>query len=127
MEFSNMVDTPETLVLIRMAVVLNKFLDEAKAKGSSYERISNNPDYLINSYGKIALEAGIRKHTVADIFNGKRSARVPTLAIILQALNKTMTDFGKAYDRVSDSDIQKFKERSNLKKPATAAKKKIKK
>jgi transcriptional regulator with XRE-family HTH domain len=122
-----MVDTQETLVLIRTAVVLTKFLDDAKAKGSSHERIVNNPDYLINSFGKIALEAGIRKHTVADILNGKRSARIPTLAIILEALNKTMADFGKSYDRVTDSDIQKFKERSNLKKTAAPAKKKIKK
>ncbi len=110
-----MVDNQETLVLVRTAIVLTKFLDEAKTKGSSHERIANNPDYPINSFGKIALEAGIRKHTVADVFNGKRSARIPTLAIILEALNKTMSDFGKAYDRVTDSDIQKFKERSNLK------------
>lgn len=120
-------DTQETLVLIRTAVVLTKFLDEAKGKGSSHARISNNPDYEINSFGKIALEAGIRKHTVADVLNAKRSARIPTLAIILEALNKTMTDFGKAYDRVTDSDIQKFKEQSSLKKSTVGTKKKSKK
>ncbi len=119
-------DTQETLVLIRTAVVLTKFLDEAKGKGSSHARISNNPDYEINSFGKIALEAGIRKHTVADVFNAKRSARIPTLAIILEALNKTMADFGKAYDRVTDSDIQKFKEQSNLKKSSVGTKRKTK-
>ncbi len=119
-----MVDTQETLVLFRTAIVLTKFLDEAKAKGSSHTRISNNPDYFINSFGKIALEAGIRKHTVADILNGKRSARIPTLAIILEALGKTMSDFGKVYDRISDSDIQKFKERSQPKKSVAPKKKK---
>ena len=122
-----MADSTEVQVLFRTAIVLTKFLDDAKTKGSSHARISNNPDYFINSFGKIALEGGIRKHTVADILNGKRSARIPTLAIILEALNKTMADFGKAYDRVSDSDIQKFKERSNLKKPAAEAKSKISK
>lgn len=122
-----MVDTKEMESIIRTAVVLTKFLDDAKAKGSSHARISNNTDYLINSIRKIALEAELQVNTVADVFNGKRSARIPTVALILQALNKTMTEFGKSYDRVTDSDIQKFKERSNLKKPATTVKKKIRK
>ncbi len=122
-----MVDTQEMESIIRTAIVLTKFLDDAKTKGSSHARISNNTDYLINSIRKIALEAELQVNTVADVFNGKRSARIPTIALVLKALNKTMADFGKAYDRVSDSDIQKFKERSNLKKPAAAAKKKAKK
>lgn len=119
-----MVDTQEMESITRTAVVLTKFLDEAKSMGSSHARISNNPDYLINSVRKIALESELQVNTVADVFNGKRSARIPTVVLILKALNKTMTDFGKAYDRVSDSDIQKFKERSVSKKPLLAAKKK---
>lgn len=122
-----MVDTHEMESIIRTAVVLTKFLDEVKAKGSSHARISNNTDYLVNSIRKIALETELQVNTVADVFNAKRSARIPTLVIILEALNKTMTDFGKAYDRVTDSDIQKFKEQSNLKKSTIVAKKKAKK
>ena len=118
-------ETLETLVLLRTAIALTKFLEEAKEKGSSHARISNNTDYLINSFGKIALETGLKKNTVGDIFNGRRSAKIPTIAIILDAMNKSMADFGKVYDRVTDSDIQKFKERSIPKKFATSAKKKI--
>lgn len=119
-----MVDTHEMESIIRTAVVLTKFLDEVKAKGSSHARISNNTDYLVNSIRKIALETELQVNTVADVFNAKRSARIPTLAIILEALSKTMTDFGKAYDRVTDSDIQKFKEQSSLKNSTVGTKKK---
>lgn len=122
-----MVESQEMESITRTAVVLTKFLDEAKSKGSSHARISNNTDYLINSIRKIALEAELQVNTVADAFNGKRSARIPTIALILKAMNKTMTDFGKAYDKVSDSDIQKFKERSTQKKSSPVVKKKARK
>lgn len=122
-----MKDNPDTLISIKIAVALSKILDEQRAKGSSHARIANNPDHIINSYAKIALEAGLRKATVSDLFNANKYPRASTLVNVLSALGKTMTDFGKYYDRVTDSDIQKFKERSNLKKPAAAAKKKISK
>ena len=122
-----MVDSQDSSVIIRSAIALTKILEEAKAKGSSHSRIANNPDHIINSIGKIALETGLRKNTVSDIFNGKKATKITTLVLILDALNKTIVDFGKYFEKVTDSDIQKFKERSNLKKPASLAKKKIKK
>lgn len=108
-----MVENPEIEVLIKTAIVLNKFLKEAKDKGSSHSRIANNKDYLINSFGKIALETGLKIHTVSDIFRAKRSARIPTLVLVIDSLGKSMTEFGKAYEKISDSDIQKFKELNN--------------
>ncbi len=117
-----MVENHESNTLVKTSVTLNKFLEEAKTKGSSHARISNNKEYHVNSIRKIALEAELEVNTVASIFNGKRVAKFPTLLLIIQALGKSLTEFARAFDRVTDSDIQKFKERTPAKK--TAPKKK---
>jgi transcriptional regulator with XRE-family HTH domain len=122
-----MVDTQESNALYKTAIALSRLLDEAKAKGSSHSRIVNNPDHIINSIGKISLETGLRKNTISDIINAKKAPKITTLVLILDALGKSIIDFGKQYEKLTDSDIQKFKERSNLKKPVAAAKKKSKK
>lgn len=121
-----MKDNPEIIIALRIAAALSKILDEQRAKESPHARIANNPGHLINSYSKIALEAGVRKATVSDLFNGKKYPRASTLVRVLSALGKSMTDFGKYFDRLTDSDIQKFKERSATKKPATKPKPKKK-
>lgn len=59
------------------------------------------------------------------MFSAKTGTKINTLIPVLSALNKSLSDFAKRFEKVSDSDIQKFKEQSNLKKPA--AKKKTKK
>lgn len=108
-----MVDPQEIKVVLKTAVALSKMLDEAKSKGSSHSRIANNPDHLINSIGKIALETGLRKNTVSDIINAKKATKITTLVLILSALGRTLIDFGKYFEKITDSDIQKFKEQKN--------------
>lgn len=122
-----MVDAQDSKITLKTAIALSKILEEAKAKGSSHSRIANNPDHLINSIGKIALETGLRKNTVSDIFNANKATKITTLVLILEALNKTIVDFGKYFEKVTDSDIQKFKEQSSLKKSTVGTKKKSKK
>ncbi|WP_438946953.1 helix-turn-helix domain-containing protein [Sediminibacterium sp.] len=114
MEFSTMVDTPQSIIITKTAIVLNSMLDEAKKKGSSHSRISNNPNHIINSIGKIALETGLRKNTVSDLLNGKKGTKLTTLIPILMALDKTIADFGKLFEKITDSDIQSFKEQHKL-------------
>ncbi len=109
-----MVDTPQSIIITKTAIVLNSMLDEAKKKGSSHSRISNNPNHIINSIGKIALETGLRKNTVSDLLNGKKGTKLTTLIPILMALDKTIADFGKLFEKITDSDIQSFKEQHKL-------------
>jgi transcriptional regulator with XRE-family HTH domain len=118
-----MVDTPESIIITKTAIVLNSMLDEAKKKGSSHSRISNNPNHIINSIGKIALETGLRKNTVSDLLNGKKGTKLTTLIPILMALDKTIADFGKLFEKITDSDIQSFKEQHSLVKSSFRSKK----
>lgn len=108
-----MVEAQDSIIKIKTAIVLTGMLNEAKKKGSSHSRIANNPDHIINSIGKIALETGLRKNTVSDLLNGKKTTKLTTLLSILIALDKTLIDFGKHFEKITDSDIQKFKELNN--------------
>lgn len=109
-----MVEAQDSLITIKTAIVLKGMLEEAKKKGSSHSRISNNPNHVINSIGKIALETGLRKNTVSDLVNAKKATKLTTLVSILKALDKTLIDFSKQFEKITDSDIQKFKEQHKL-------------
>ncbi len=105
-----MIETQDSIIIIKTSIVLSSMLDEAKKKGSSHSRIANNPNHVINSIGKIALETGLRKNTVSDLVNGKKATKLTTLLSVLTALDKSLIDFAKHFDKITDSDIQKFKE-----------------
>ena len=109
-----MVEAQDSIIKIKTAIVLTGMLHEAKKRGSSHSRIANNPDYIINSIGKISLETGLRKNTISDLLNGKKATKLTTLLPILTALDKTLIDFGKHFEKISDSDIQSFKEQHKL-------------
>lgn len=105
-----MVEAQDSIIKIKTAIVLTGMLNEAKKKGSSHSRIANNPDHIINSIGKISLESGLRKNTISDLLNGKKATKLTTLLLVLTALDKTLVDFSRHFEKISDSDIQKFKE-----------------
>ena len=116
-----MIEAQDSLITIKTAIVLKSMLDEAKKRGSSHSRISNNPNHIINSIGKIALETGLRKNTVSDLVNGKKATKLTTLISILNALGKTLIDFSKHFEKITDSDIQNFKEQHKLLEPSKKA------
>lgn len=107
-----MVEAQDSIIKIKTAIVLTGMLNEAKKKGSSHSRIANNPDHIINSIGKISLESGLRKNTISDLLNGKKATKLTTLLLILTALDKTLIDFSRHFEKISDSDIQIFKEQN---------------
>jgi hypothetical protein len=117
----------QDLIKIKTAIVLNGMLADAQSIGNKNARITDRKIEVVNSFGKLSAETGITKGNLLSMFSGKTGTKINTLIPVLAALNKTIGDFAKRYEKLTDSDIQKFKERSNLKKPASAAKKKIKK
>ena len=106
-----MVDTRD-LSKIKTAIVLNEMLAELQLKGSVNARITDRKIAIHNSLGKISVETGVTKSTLSGIFAGKSGTKINTIIPILAALNKSFVDFAKRFEKISDSDIQKFKERS---------------
>lgn len=99
----------EENIKIRIAISLKALLEKCKllTKGEK--------DLVGDSYNTIALNAGIRKATVTDIFNAKSSPNSTTLILIIEAMGHTLSDFSKIYDSLKDSDIQDFKRKKTSK------------
>lgn len=61
---------------------------------------------IVYSYHGIASNALLRKATINDTLNGKTSPKAKTLISIVEAMGFTMTDFGKAFDAISEEEIK---------------------
>jgi len=89
---------------IRIAISLNKLLESNEKL-----RQGGNEDSMASSYGKIALNADIRKATVSDTFNAKSTPSSATLILIIEAMGFSLLDFAKIFDSIKDSELLNFK------------------
>jgi hypothetical protein len=103
----------QDVIKIKTAIVLSGMLSEAQSLGNKNARITDRKIEVVNSFGKLSAETGITKGNLLSMFSGKTGTKITTLVPVLAALNKTIIDFAKRFEKVTDSDIQKFKERSN--------------
>ncbi|MFC5683600.1 helix-turn-helix domain-containing protein [Flavobacterium sp. MAHUQ-51] len=92
-------------IKIKIAISLNKLLDNSKKSIQG----ANTGEELNVSYSEIADNSDIRKATVSDIFNAKKSANTFTLFRIIKAMGYELNDFAKKYDKISNSEITDFK------------------
>ncbi|QLE01989.1 helix-turn-helix domain-containing protein [Galbibacter sp. BG1] len=92
-------------IKIRIAISLKILLQKSKLL------TKDEKDLVGNSYNTIALNAGIRKATVTDIFNAKSSPNATTLFLIIEAMGHKLNDFSKIYDSLRDREIQDFKKK----------------
>ncbi|MES2329672.1 MAG: hypothetical protein V4539_08725 [Bacteroidota bacterium] len=118
-----MIDT-QNVHKIKTAIVLGEMLAEQQSKGSINARISDRKILIHNTLGKISVETGITKSSLSEIFAGKSGTKINTLIPILGALNRSFVDFAKRFEKLTENDVQKFKEQSKLKKATTVPKKK---
>lgn len=96
-------NTEENIYKIKIIISLKKLLE--KGKTLQKEIIDNK---IVYSYHGISSNALIRKATVNDTLNGKTSPKGVTLISIIEAMGYTVTDFGKAYDSISNVDIELY-------------------
>lgn len=99
-------------IKIKIALSLIKLLDDSK---NNTQRIKTGEELNI-SYSEIADNSDVRKATVSDIFNAKKSANTFTLFRIIKSMGYELSDFSKKYDKITDSEIINFK--STIKKDA---------
>jgi len=93
----------EEHIKIRVAISLGKLLE------SNGKFRQGSEDSMATSYGKISLNADIRKATVSDTFNAKSTPSSSTLILIVEAMGFSLLDFAKIYESVKDSEILTFK------------------
>lgn len=92
-------------IKIKIAISLNKLAEFSKKKMQGHSDMKK----LNTSYSEIADSSNIRKATVSDIFNAKKSANSFTLFSIIRAMGYQITDFGNQYDKITDEEIINFK------------------
>lgn len=92
-------------IKIRIAISLNKLAEFSKKRMQD----DSNMEKLNISYSEIADSSNIRKATVSDIFNSKKSANSATLFSIIRAMGYQVTDFGNRYDKITDKETLNFK------------------
>ncbi|MCF8716490.1 hypothetical protein JM658_16835 [Joostella atrarenae] len=90
-------------IKIRIAISLKTLLQKSKLLTKEQK------DFVGDSHNTIALNAGIRKATVTDIFNAKSSPNSTTLILIVEAMGHKLSDFSKIYDSLKDSEIHDFR------------------
>ena len=99
------VEETQENIKIKIAISLNKLLNDSKNAASG-----NKTGVELNiSYSEIADISDIRKATVSDIFNAKKSANTFTLFRIVKAMGYKLYDFSIKYDKISDQEIKNFR------------------
>ena len=109
------------LIQLRFGLTLKLILDENKSKATD-----NPKKDIIDSYGKLEISSGLRKATLIDFVSGKSNPSGTTIAAILDALEITLTDFGKQYDRITENDVLEYKKEIEKAKAIRVSKDKIK-
>jgi transcriptional regulator with XRE-family HTH domain len=79
-------------------------MDENKTKA-----VDNPKKDIIDSYGKLEINSGLRKATLIDFASGKSNPSGTTIAAILDALEMSLSEFGAYYDKITDKDIVEYK------------------
>lgn len=100
----------QDVIKLKTAIVLNEMLKEAQSVGNKNARINDRKIEIVNSFGKLSVETGITKSNLLSIFSGKTGTKITSLIPVLSAFNKSIIDFAKRYEKITDADIQKFKE-----------------
>lgn len=104
-------DREKSLIKLRFGLVLTRLLDERKAIGKRNKLQGIKDRNLVDSYLKLERASGLPKATIIGIFQGRINAASSSLAVILEALEVSFTNFGELYDRITEDELLGF---SNL-------------
>lgn len=104
-------DREKSLIKLRFGLALTRLLDERKAIGKRNKLQGIKDRNLIDSYLKLERASGLPKATLIGIFQGRINAASSSLAVILEALETGLTNFGELYDSITEEELLDF---SNL-------------
>jgi hypothetical protein len=64
---------------------------------------------LIDSYAKWETASGVPKASLLAIIQGKKNAASTTIAMLVEALELTLSGFGAYYDSVTEKEVWAYK------------------
>ncbi|BFO65394.1 hypothetical protein [Chryseobacterium sp. KCF3-3] len=103
-----MIKESEKIIIIKTAITLRKMLSNNKSSSAK----SDGSIDIVNSYDKIAANSNseLTKATVNSAFSGKKRSTMATIVLIVESMGYTMIDFAEIYDKLSERDVNKFRE-----------------
>lgn len=103
-----MIKESEKTIIIKAAITLRKML----SKNKIYSAKADGSGDIVNSYDKIAANSNseLTKATVNSAFSGKKRSTMATIVLIVESMGYTMIDFSEIYDKLSEKDVNKFRE-----------------
>lgn len=104
-----MLKTPDDIFIqFKIGLAIKRIIDANKAFTLNQSITKSSSHYEINSsYRQMFKNAGLREATVSDIVNGKTNCKAITLVKILASLNCTLEEFGKVFESLSDSEVNR--------------------
>lgn len=97
------VNTEQNIYKIKIIISLKKLLEKGK---SLQKELKDNK--AVYSYHGVASNALLRKATINDTLNGITSPKATTLISIVEAMEFTMSDFGREFDNILDEEIKTY-------------------
>ncbi|MBW7942802.1 MAG: hypothetical protein H3C64_10530 [Candidatus Kuenenia stuttgartiensis] len=101
-------DREKSLIKLRFGLALTRLLDERKAIGKKNKLEGIKDRNLVDSYLKLERASGLPKATIIGIFQGRINAASSSLAVILEALETSFTNFGEQYDSITEDELLEF-------------------
>ena len=95
-------DNELKLLLLRYGLTFKKLLEENELVKTEGNKVKPS---LVTSLGQLSSATGLRKATLSEIFRGNSNPRAATIYTILNALDKSFTDFSKYFDNFKDKEV----------------------
>jgi transcriptional regulator with XRE-family HTH domain len=103
-------------IQFKSSLVLNRFLEENKLLAAQNEKAGKADVTLVDNLSKLASATGLRPATISSIFNADSSPSTTNLILIVNKLDRLLSEFGREFEKVSDEEAEKFESQIAIKK-----------
>ena len=97
-------------ILLKWGLALKQIVDRNKTLGLDKKALGIRDKNIVNSFGRLEAASGVPKATLVNIMHGQKNAATTTWMAILDALDMSLTDFGRIFDSIRDSEVIQYRE-----------------
>jgi len=95
----------------KVALALRELKKMNAVHNKKIEKDNLSTDVRNDSYDKIASEIDMRTATISNLFNFRDDAQISTLVATIMGMERSMEEFGKTFDSISEQEVIRFLEK----------------
>jgi len=99
----------QVYVKYKYALALKKLQEKNKIQKKKNDRKGIVDNSFDHSYGAISSSTGLRAATISNIITGSAEIKTFTLYLILSSLNVSYSQFGKVFDKLTETEVINYK------------------